>query len=161
MSRIDVHHHIFPPNLRKAERNDDLGWLTPPENLPWTPEKCLDAMDALNISTAILSYPAGVPFIPPGPENRKEVRALNIFAKELCQKNPGRFGFFACLPDLRDVSGEDSKPMLIERIGQFRLQAIDVSEGALDELRFATDQLKADGISLSSSYGVGKEAGKP
>lgn len=105
MKRIDVHHHIFPANLGKTARNDDLGWRTPAENLPWTPQKSLDSMDALNIDIAILSYPAGVPFLPPGPENKKETRALNIFARDLCQKHPTRFGFFACLPDLRDVSG--------------------------------------------------------
>ncbi|TCD68185.1 hypothetical protein EIP91_011356 [Steccherinum ochraceum] len=134
--RIDVHHHIFPPSLMqsKLEANDHVGWRTPPENLPWTPELSLDTMDALGIDTAVLSFPAGVLSGPPGPESCAQARELNIMASKICQDHPGRFGFFACLPDPTDELG------------------------ALDELIFALDHLHADGVSLSSSYGQGADA---
>ena len=130
--KIDVHHHIFLPQLgkHKADQNARVGWSTPQENLPWDLKKSLDAMDKLGVAGVVLSYPAGVPeslvsspFKEPGIENsecksedegrhrnRAVVRELNVHAKGLCdsaQAN-GRFGWFACLPDLRDVEGEPS-----------------------------------------------------
>lgn len=38
---------------------------------------------------------------------RDAVRKMNAYAKELCESEEaqGRFGWFACLPDLRDVEG--------------------------------------------------------
>ena len=62
-SKIDIHHHIFPPAhlYPKMTLNAKLGWTTPAENLPWTPRKSLEAMDALGIDMAVLSYPAGIP----------------------------------------------------------------------------------------------------
>ena len=59
----------------------------------------------MNIDVAILSYPPGFPPGPPGEENRKAVRQLNLEAKAICERFPGRFGFFGVLPDLRDVEG--------------------------------------------------------
>lgn len=131
-SKIDVHHHIFLPQLarRKASQNEAVGWKTPAENMPWSIEKSLNAMDELGIARAVLSYPAGVPEnLVENPfraaacgagdladvdedarreENRKVVRELNTHAKELCDAADarGRFGWFACLPDLRNVEGE-------------------------------------------------------
>ncbi|KAH8105880.1 hypothetical protein BXZ70DRAFT_399246 [Cristinia sonorae] len=134
--RIDVHHHIFPSSLTqsKLNHNEHVGWRTPPQNLPWTPELSLSTMDALGIDTAVLSFPAGIPSGPPGPETCAKARELNIMASKICQDHPGRFGFFACLPDPRDT------------------------QGALEELIFALDHLHADGVSLPSSYGQNQDA---
>lgn len=157
--KIDVHHHIFLPQLgkHKADQNARVGWKTPRENLPWDLKKSLHAMDQLGVAGAVLSYPAGVPeslVSSPFQEhdngnsecksederrrrNRAVVRELNVHAKGLCdsaQAN-GRFGWFACLPDLRDV------------------------EGTLLEVAHVFDVLRADGVSLSSSYGTGSEGG--
>lgn len=108
--RVDVHHHIFPPELisSKLEVNARIGWRTPPENLPWSPELSLNFMDSLAIDAAILSYPANVPSGPPGPETCARARELNSAAARICHDHPGRFRFFACLPDPRDTGGSCS-----------------------------------------------------
>jgi predicted TIM-barrel fold metal-dependent hydrolase len=102
---IDVHHHFFPVDLNKEKSNIYVGWKTPPENLPWTPEKSLQAMDAMKIDFAILSLPP----ISSGSineENRLMARRRNEFAAEICSTYPNRFGFFATPPFLDDVEGE-------------------------------------------------------
>ncbi|KAI0702895.1 amidohydrolase 2 [Cytidiella melzeri] len=146
--KIDVHHHIFADFFMKAKlgSSKEVGWKTPAENLPWTLSKSLSMMDSLGIGAAILSYPAGVPETMGGRQHaeddlvtrergRAAVRKMNEYAKELCesQESQGRFGWFACLPDLRDV------------------------EGSAVEIQYALDVLRADGISLSSSYGDGHD----
>ncbi|KAI0347252.1 amidohydrolase 2 [Trametopsis cervina] len=146
--KIDVHHHIFAPFFMDAKlaHNRDIGWTTPPENLPWSLSKSLAMMDRLGIAGSVLSYPAGVPEKMGGEfdneadeiarkRGRDEVRKMNLYAKQLCdsKESQGRFGWFAALPDMRDV------------------------EGALLEIQYALDVLRADGISLSSSYGEGGE----
>ncbi len=152
-TKIDVHHHIFPPALssHKASPSTEahLGWKPPKGNLPWSPQKSLDAMDAMGVELAVLSYPAGVPGWVKGPlwtaekihpaarvadrENaggredavvdverereslREKAREMNFYAKEVVENDAergrregrqGRFGWFACLPDLRDTHGE-------------------------------------------------------
>lgn len=101
---IDVHHHYFPPDLEKEKSNADVGWRTPAENLPWSPEISLRAMDAMGVDVAVLSFPA----ISKGsisPENRAIARRRNEFASKICQEYPNRFGFFATLPFLDDIEG--------------------------------------------------------
>jgi 6-methylsalicylate decarboxylase len=126
-TKIDVHHHIFLPQLwsKKAEHNAKVGFTTPPENIPWDMEKSLQAMRQLGIAAAVLSYPAGVPenlienpfgYSSGGgndndqddsrKKNRAAVRELNYYAQQLCNEDSkGRFGWFACLPDWRDIEG--------------------------------------------------------
>lgn len=59
----------------------------------------------MNIDVAVLSYPTGFPPGPPGEENRKAARKLNVEARAICERFPERFGFFGVLPDLRDTEG--------------------------------------------------------
>ncbi|CAA7259833.1 unnamed protein product [Cyclocybe aegerita] len=130
---IDIHHHYFPPDLKKENANANIGWKTPPENLPWSPEISLRAMDAMKIDFAILSFPA----LSSGcisDENRLTARRRNEFAAKICGTHPHRFGFFATLPFLDDV------------------------EGCLEELAYALDELGASGVSVSSCYGEGASA---
>ncbi|OBZ70437.1 2-amino-3-carboxymuconate-6-semialdehyde decarboxylase, partial [Grifola frondosa] len=129
-SRIDVHHHFFPDTLRKAERNAQVGWRTPVENLPWTPQISLEAMDALGITTAILSLPADALH----GEDHDAATKFNLHASDICRAFPGRFEFFAC------VSALSSAPVVLQQIA------------------FALDDLKASGIALASSYGSGTDA---
>jgi predicted TIM-barrel fold metal-dependent hydrolase len=102
--RIDVHHHFFPTDLNKEKSNIHLGWKTPLENIPWTPEKSLQAMDAMNIDFAILSLPA-ISGGSVNEENRLMARKRNEFAAAVCSTYPNRFGFFATPPFLDDVEG--------------------------------------------------------
>ncbi|KAJ6598985.1 hypothetical protein DFH09DRAFT_1243468 [Mycena vulgaris] len=128
--RIDVHHHFFPANLNKAKSNEEVGWRTPAENLPWAPEISLKFMDASAIDVAILSFPA-IASGSVGQANRDQARERNRAMADICRAHPDRFGFFATLPFLDDV------------------------QGALAEIAYAFDELQADGIGLSSSYGEG------
>ncbi|KAJ6628694.1 hypothetical protein B0H10DRAFT_2209163 [Mycena sp. CBHHK59/15] len=133
--RIDIHHHFFPSNLNKVKSNEDLGWRTPAENLPWSPEISLKFMDATSITTAILSLPA-LASGSVGQENRDQARHRNESMWEICRARPDRFGFFATLPFLDDIRGMHF-----------------LYSGVIEEISYALDELKADGISLSSSYG--------
>lgn len=131
--RIDVHHHFFPPDLNKAQGNSKLGWKTPEENLPWSAKISLNAMNAMNIDIAILSFPP-ISSGSIGEENRAIARKRNEYVTEICAEHPDRFGFFATLPFLDDV------------------------DGCLKEIEYAMDQLHAYGVSLASCYGDGAAA---
>ncbi|TFY56305.1 hypothetical protein EVJ58_g7717 [Rhodofomes roseus] len=133
--RIDVHHHVLPAGSRKSKDLDaSVGFRFPAENVPWTPEVSLCAMDALGIDLAVLSVPTGMPEGPAGPENRRAARELNLMLAKICRDHPGRFGWFAATPVLGDT------------------------EAVLAEVAFALDELGADGVGLASSYGQGKDA---
>lgn len=99
---IDVHHHVFLDAQKKAKKNALVGWITPPEHLPWRPSPAMSAMDAMGVQTAILSPP------PIAATNRTEVRAMNIYLSQLRAAYPARFGFLAGLPTLSDVQGSDT-----------------------------------------------------
>ncbi len=101
---IDIHHHFFPPDLDKNKASTSVGWRTPKENLPWTPELSIKAMDTLGIKAAVLSFPAS-PSGEVSTENRALARRRNDYIAGICQKYPERFGFFASLPFLGDVQG--------------------------------------------------------
>ena len=73
-----------------------LGYVLPTENLPWTPAVSLAAMDALGVAFTVLSAPDAWP----------NAAAYNRRTADICKAHPGRFGFFACLPDLRKTDGE-------------------------------------------------------
>ncbi|KAH9482721.1 6-methylsalicylic acid decarboxylase [Psilocybe cubensis] len=130
---VDIHHHYFTPDLKKDNPNPSIGWKTPAENLPWSPEISLQAMDKMKINVSILSFPS-LSTGSVGEENRSMARTKNEYASELCREYPERFMFFATLPFLDDV------------------------EGCLEEIAYAIDQLNACGVSLSSCYGEGQSA---
>jgi 6-methylsalicylate decarboxylase len=123
--RIDVHHHISPPVWVEAVKK--AGLATPPV-LNWTVQKSLDDMDMAGVTTAITSPTLpGVGFLPPA-EAAAVARASNEFAAKLAGDYKGRFGRFAQLP----------MPYVDE---------------TLNEIEYALDTLKVDGISLLTSYG--------
>ncbi|KAF9446936.1 amidohydrolase 2 [Macrolepiota fuliginosa MF-IS2] len=130
---IDLHHHFFPQDLDKANASAQVGWRTPEENLPWTPELSIKAMGSAGIQAAVLSFPASASG-QVSAENRVLARSRNDYVAAVCRKYPDRFGFFATLPFLDDV------------------------RGVLDEITYAFDVIGADGISVSSSYGEGATA---
>lgn len=100
--RIDVHHHFFPPSLSrvKAAQSQAVGFCTPPENLPWDAGLSLRAMDSLGIQLAILSLPAGLA------ESFDEAKRMNTQMHEIALQHEGRFAFWGCLGDWRDVEGK-------------------------------------------------------
>ncbi|OCK82024.1 amidohydrolase 2 [Lepidopterella palustris CBS 459.81] len=131
-NKIDVHHHVYPPEYTKALEDaggDPSGWSIP----GWT----LSADHAIKTSTrtrtAILSITA------PGPSIAGNATASTALARkcnEFCAKirndDPKAYGFFACLPDILDAQAE-----------------------AIEEIKYGLDVLKADGVVLYTRYGAG------
>lgn len=126
-ARIDVHHHVIPPDRRRAiaDRAAALGWPVP----AWDRRSAIAMMDRRSIATGILSYaaPLGAPDDLEGA--RATARNVNEFTAELVKDRPDWFGNFAVLP-LPDV------------------------DGALAEAAHALDELGADGVMvLSNAHG--------
>lgn len=95
-NRIDIHHHFFPSSLSrvKATQSQAVGFRTPPENLPWSVDLSLRAMDSLGIRLAVLSLPTGVA------ETFDEAKSANKSMHEIAQQYQNRFAFWGCLGDL-------------------------------------------------------------
>ena len=123
LTRVDVHHHYFPPSLI-MDRKGTSDWPLP-KDFKWNSEASIEAMDKLGIRKAILSLPIST----------ANAHDVNVNTSKIVAENPDRFGFFATLP-----------------LGHASMDVV------LDELRFALDELKADGITIVSSYGDGLEA---
>jgi len=125
-NRIDVHHHYVP-----AEVVDELGrvgihHVGGQPLAPWRPADSLPVMDRYEIAAALLSVPVPLTFGDPA-TSRRVARRINEIGAEAVGDDPERFGLFAVLP-LPDV------------------------DGALDELAYALDVLRADGIMLLSNH---------
>lgn len=152
--RIDFHHHFFPSTIDKAKTSMNVGWKIPEGNLPWDPTVSIRCMDGLGVQTALLFLPANS-YGEVGSGNRQAARAHNILAAKICEEYPGRFGFLAGLPFLDDIDGE--LPSIIHIIGSDSPRSC---QGVVEEIAYALDVLKADGIALTSSYGLGADASK-
>ncbi|KAL9030655.1 MAG: hypothetical protein Q9196_001242 [Gyalolechia fulgens] len=127
MGKIDVHHHIVPDFYHNvlASAKIPVGTSIP----SWSPEASLALMDRLHIDAAILSLSAPGAMLARGrDETRKVATEWNDYASKLRAASPERFGFFAALPGLLD------------------------QEGAIAGIRHALVDLKADGITLFTSY---------
>lgn len=129
-SLIDVHHHVVPSFYLKEnlERIPSLsGIRTWPDWASWTPQRSLKAMDEHGVAIAVLSLSMpGVWFGEAKPAICM-ARRCNEYMAELVGTYQGRFGFFAtvALPD---------------------------AEGAMEEIGYALDVLKANGIGLLTSH---------
>ena len=122
--RIDVHHHLSPPTYMQAALANNFG---DGAQRNWTVEKSLADMDAAGISVSMLSVTQpGVNFTS-GDTARKLCRESNEYAAKLIADHPGRFGSFAMIP-LTDT------------------------DGSLQEIAYALDTLKLDGIGLLTNY---------
>ena len=121
--RIDIHHHILPPSYMAAI-SARRGGPSP----QWSAARSLEELDKCGIATAMLSIVQPGVWLGNDEEGRRLARECNDFGARLVREYPGRFGLFASLP-LGDVPG------------------------SLAELRYALDELKADGIGLMTSFG--------
>jgi predicted TIM-barrel fold metal-dependent hydrolase len=125
--RIDVHHHIWPPEYVTREHDRVLAVTSNVASLQWTPEHSLEEMDKVGIATAIVSISTPGVWFGDVAEGRSLARLSNDYAAKMVRDHRGRFGFFAALP-------------LPDR------------DGSLKEIEYAFETLKADGIGLLSSY---------
>jgi 6-methylsalicylate decarboxylase len=98
MLRIDTHHHLIPPDYRKALQKAGIAAAGGRELPDWSPEASLQTMAELGVGTAILSVSTpGTAFLPPA-DAASLARDLNDYTAELAAAQPDRFGFFATLP---------------------------------------------------------------
>jgi predicted TIM-barrel fold metal-dependent hydrolase len=128
--KIDTHHHFVPDFYSQAVADaggDPSGYPTPKWNLTQTQS----IMKAVGTETVIFSLTAPGACIVNGTASRELARKANEYSAQMKDSDPSRYGFFASLPDLFDT------------------------EGALEEIRYSMDVLKADGITLFSRYGDG------
>jgi predicted TIM-barrel fold metal-dependent hydrolase len=127
--RIDVHHHILPPDYIAVARERLLSFAPNFKSvLQWTPEQSLEQMDRFAIRTAMTSLSNPGTWFGNVDEARVLARTANEYAADMVRRYPGRFGVLASL-SLPDV------------------------DGSLLEIEHAYDVLKADGIGLLTSYG--------
>ncbi|MGO4716481.1 amidohydrolase family protein [Bradyrhizobium sp. 2TAF24] len=122
--RIDVHHHLTPPDYVTA--------ITGKAHLPvpaanWSLAKSLDDMDAAGVQTAVLSISTPGLWFGDAAAAARLARGCNDYMARLIADNPGRFGSFAALP-------------------------LPNADATLGEIAYALDTLKADGVSVFTSY---------
>ena len=101
----------------------------------WSVQMSLDDMDKSGIQTSLLSLMQPAMAFGGNPQGRKLAREANEHAAKIVSDHKGRFGSFATLPYTD-------------------------TEGALAEIGYALDALKAEGFCLMTSYG-GKYLGDP
>jgi 6-methylsalicylate decarboxylase len=121
--RIDVHAHFAPPEWIAAQGQHII-----PAIKNWTVGWSIEDMDRAGVEKALLSITTPGLWFNNDETARKIARHSNDYAAKLRADHPGRFGLFTALP-LPDV------------------------EGALREIAYGLDTLKADGVGLITSYG--------
>jgi len=126
--RIDVHHHMLPPEYAKLARGRILEITTGDATvLKWNPEVTLEQMEQFGIASSILSLPVPGAWYKGKKNSCKLARIANEYGARLSKDYPRRFGVFAALP-LPEV------------------------DGSLAEIEYAFDALGADGAYLQTSY---------
>ncbi|HEX4430861.1 MAG TPA: amidohydrolase family protein [Frankiaceae bacterium] len=126
---IDVHHHILPDFFWAATNEGDhpVGGIAPP---PWSKGAALSFLDHAGIDVALTSVSTPGVHTGDSASARALARRCNEFSAELIRDHPDRYGGFACLP-LPDV------------------------DHAIEELDYALDVLRLDGVVLfSNALGV-------
>jgi predicted TIM-barrel fold metal-dependent hydrolase len=126
--KIDIHHHILPPNILP---HPGMPTVTS-KKFPypeWTPQVAIEQMDRNGIATG-MSSTGTIPTLLTMEDGvrRTAIRKWNEYGARLGSDYPRRFGLFAPLP-LPDV------------------------DGSLKEIEYVYDTLKTDGMGLLTSYG--------
>jgi 6-methylsalicylate decarboxylase len=126
--RIDVHHHILPPNFVSALNSLNIPWTGGPEVPSWRMQQAHDMMGAMGIDAAVASPSPGVYWGGDTGFAVKLARETNEFVADVVRDDPEHFGGFATVP-LPDV------------------------DASLEELEYAYDTLGLDGVVLYTSQG--------
>ena len=99
MLRIDTHHHLIPPDYRKALQKAGIVEAGGRQLPAWSPETSLQTMAELDVGTAILSVSTpGTTFLSNPADAAALARHVNEYSAALAAAQPDRFGFFAPLP---------------------------------------------------------------
>ena len=126
--KIDVHHHIVPKEyvekLKQIGVTESLGISFP----KWTPETSLSFMKKVRIKTAIVSITSPGVYFQDHKEFSLEIsRWCNEYMAQLKKTFPGKFGDFASIP-------------------------LGFVKESIEELTYALDVLKLDGVCLLTNY---------
>jgi predicted TIM-barrel fold metal-dependent hydrolase len=129
--RIDIHQHFVSPSFLAF-----LGAKNAVSPVPgfaawkdFSPARAVETLDRVGTQTAMLSITAPGVWFGDAREARTLAREMNEYAAaKMVADHKGRFGLFAVLP-LPDV------------------------QGSLQEIAYALDTLKADGVGILTSYG--------
>jgi predicted TIM-barrel fold metal-dependent hydrolase len=125
--RIDVHFHYLSPEYREkmidAVGSSPDGFAAP----QWSAEAALAMMDRMGIATGMLSVSSPGVHFGNDARARSLARSVNEFAARTMGDHRGRFGGFASLP-LPDV------------------------DGAMEEIAYALDKLKLDGVVVLTNF---------
>ena len=124
--RIDVHHHLSPPAY--IAELDPKGIPLTRETRDWTPARSIELMDKGGVQVALTSITTPGLWFGDAALSRRLARACNDYAAKLVADYRGRFGMFVNLP-MPDI------------------------DGALREIDYGLDVLKADGVVFFTSYG--------
>jgi len=123
--RIDVHHHFAPPAWVVEVKGRPL---LQPANTAWTPARSIEDMDRGGVAAAVVSITNPGLWFGDAAVTRRLARACNDYGARLVQDHPARFGLFASMP-MPDV------------------------DATLEEIAYAYDVIKADGVGMMTSYG--------
>ena len=124
--RIDVHQHYSSPAYFDLLTRKNA--ITVNQFRNYSPSRNLEEMEKAGITTAMLSPTAPAVWFGDVEEARRAARELNEYAAaKMVGEYKGRFGLFATLP-MPDV------------------------EGTLNEIAYAYDTLKVDGVAFLTSY---------
>jgi len=127
MDRIDVHFHYLSPEYRE-QLIDAVGGSPDGFRAPqWSAEAALAMMDRMGIATGMLSVSSPGVHFGNDAKARLLARSVNEFAARVIGDHRGRFGGFASLP-LPDI------------------------DGALEEIAYALDALKLDGVVMLTNF---------
>src|SRR5258708_16133997 len=135
MSNVQKNDNLSTPSARKMTGIIDvhshiitnLGSQAPMDKLPpWSIDQSLSLMDANGISASVLSLPDSASHAE-GPEACQLARRINEQLAEIVSEHPTRFGAMATLP------------------------ALAPTDGLLEEMAYALDKLKLDGVATSTT----------
>jgi 6-methylsalicylate decarboxylase len=124
---VDLHHHVIPDFYWQAsnEGGNAAGGITPPR---WSLDGALAYLDEAGIDVAVASISTPGVHLGDDAAGRQLARQVNEYLAGLRHDRPDRFGAFAAVP-LPDV------------------------EGSLEQIAYALDVLKLDGVSVMTNAG--------
>jgi len=126
--KIDVHHHVFPPEYVAALDRFGVKHGGGIEIPAWSAEADIETMDRNGIRASIAELSSPGTWVGDGSTAPYLARLFNEYMAALIAKHPGRFGAFAAVP-------------------------LPNTEAALEEAVYALDTLKLDGIGVQASNG--------
>jgi predicted TIM-barrel fold metal-dependent hydrolase len=126
--RIDVHHHVLPPQFVSALNSLNIDWTGGPDVPKWSHSYARDTMKQAGIDAAVASVSPGVYWGGDTDFAVSLARSSNEYLADLVRDDPEHFGGFATMP-LPDV------------------------DASLRELEYACGTLGLDGVVLFTSQG--------